>query len=206
VPAGATKKTHPREREQFKVVSLGVLYGLSADGLARRLNVPPCKGREPLRMHQETFRRFWAWSDQIEMVGMLTGRLRTAFGWTVRVGPDANPRSLRNFPMQGNGAEMLRLACCLATERGITVCAPVHDALLVEGSADDIDQVVRATQAAMQEASAIVPAGFALRTDAKVVCHPDRYTDDRGLQMWETVCALLRELERSEPTAAAEWL
>ncbi len=25
-------------------------------------------------------------------------------------GPDANPRSLANFPMQANGAEMLRLA------------------------------------------------------------------------------------------------
>ena len=33
--------------------------------------------------------------------------------------------------MQANGAEMLRLACCLATERGIEVCAPVHDAVLI---------------------------------------------------------------------------
>src|SRR5262249_59241758 len=40
------------------------------------------------------------------------------FGWKVHVGPKANARSLANFPMQGNGAEMLRLACCLATERG----------------------------------------------------------------------------------------
>jgi len=39
-------------------------------------------------------------------------------GWTVRIGSDANPRSLRNFPCQANGAEMLRLACCLASERG----------------------------------------------------------------------------------------
>jgi hypothetical protein len=46
---------------------------------------------------------------------MLTGELRTVFGWTVRVGQDANPRSLRNFPMQANGAEMMRLAACLAT-------------------------------------------------------------------------------------------
>ena len=56
IPPDGTKKTHPQEREQFKVVSLGVLYGLSADGLARRLNVPPCRGRELLRFHQETFR------------------------------------------------------------------------------------------------------------------------------------------------------
>ena len=67
---------------------------------------------------------------------MLLNRLHTVFGWTVRVGPDANPRSLRNFPCQANGAEMMRLACCLATERGVSVVAPVHDAVMVEGPAD----------------------------------------------------------------------
>jgi len=59
-------------------------------------------------------------------------QLWTVFGWTIHTGAKVNPRSLRNFPMQGNGAEMLRLACCFATEQGIRVCAPVHDALLIE--------------------------------------------------------------------------
>jgi hypothetical protein len=198
VPAGATKQSHAVEREQFKVVALGVLYGLSAEGLARKLNVPPCRGRELLRMHQETFRDFWAWSDHVEMEAMLTGRLRTVFGWTLHVGPDANPRSLRNFPMQANGAEMMRLACCLATERGITVCAPVHDALLVEGPADGIEKVVAGTQAAMREASELVLPGFPLRTEAKVVRYPDRYVDERGRRMWDTVSALLDELVPAE--------
>src|SRR5262249_10086676 len=39
VPPDATKRSHASQREQFKVVSLGVLYGLSADGLARKLNI-----------------------------------------------------------------------------------------------------------------------------------------------------------------------
>jgi hypothetical protein len=193
VPADATKETHAAERDQFKTVALGVLYGLSGEGLARKLAVPPCRGRELLRMHQRTFRRFWAWSDQIEMEAMLSGQLRTVFGWTVRVGPDANPRSLRSFPMQANGAEMLRLACCLATERGITVCAPVHDALLIEADAGAIDAEVARTQEVMREASAVVLNGFTLRTDAKVVSHPDRYLDERGRRMWETVSRLLEE-------------
>jgi DNA polymerase I len=110
------------------------------------------------------------------------------------VGNRANPRSLANFPMQANGAEMLRLACCLATESGIEVCAPVHDALLVEGTADEIDDVVFATQAAMAEASRVVLAGFELRTDADIVCHPDRYSDPRGVRMWDTVMGLIDEL------------
>jgi DNA polymerase I-like protein with 3'-5' exonuclease and polymerase domains len=191
VPADATKKTHAAERDQFKTVALGVLYGLGAEGLAGKLNVPACRGRELLQLHRQTFRRFWEWSDRVEMEGMLTSELRSVFGWTVHVGPDANPRSLRNFPMQANGAEMMRLACCLATERGITVCAPVHDALLVEGPASEIDAVVARTQEAMREASELVLPGFTLRTDAKVVRSPDRYMDDRGRRMWNTVWALL---------------
>ena len=125
VPFDATKKTHATEREQFKVVSLGVLYGLTAEGLARRLGVPDWRGRELPRMHRETYPRFWRWSDSVETEGMLGGPLRTVFGWTLHVGADVNPRSLRNYPMQANGAEMMRLACCLATERGIVVCCPV---------------------------------------------------------------------------------
>ena len=40
-----------------------------------------------------------------------TGSLHTVFGWHVHVGEKSNPRSLRNFPMQANGAEMMRLGC-----------------------------------------------------------------------------------------------
>jgi hypothetical protein len=36
-----------------------------------------------------------------------------------------------NWPMQANGAEMMRIAAMAATEAGIEVCAPVHDAFLI---------------------------------------------------------------------------
>src|SRR5688572_33064372 len=111
---------------------------------------------------------------------MLTGLLRAAFGWALHVGPDANPRSLRNFPMQANGAEMLRLACCLATERGLAVCAPVHDAVLIEGPTAEIDEHVAALQACMREASRIVLGGLELGSDAQIVRWPERYADKRG--------------------------
>jgi hypothetical protein len=193
IPSDATKATHGRERDRFKTVSLGVLYGLSADGLARKLGEAPCRGRELLDLHRRTFRPFWDWSDAVEAEAMLTGRLRTVFGWTVRVGPDANPRSLRNFPMQGNGAEMMRVAACLATERGLCVCCPVHDAFLIESLADRIEADTAAMQAVMREASEAVLPGFPLKTDAKVVRHPDRFTDPRGERIWATVMAILND-------------
>src|SRR5436305_4396749 len=187
VPADATKQTHGQERDQFKTVALGVLYGLGTDGLARKLGVPPCRGRELLGLHRRTFRRFWEWSDATEERAILTGELRTVFGWTVRVGPDVNPRSLRNFPMQANGAEMMRLAACLATERGVGVCCPVHDAFLIEAPSEAIEVETERMREAMREASELVLPGFPLRTDAKVVRHPDRYPDDRPPATSETV-------------------
>jgi DNA polymerase I-like protein with 3'-5' exonuclease and polymerase domains len=198
-PPEATKATHAAVREQFKVVALGVLYGLSDHGIARRLGVPRCYGYHLLQQHKDVFRDFWAWSDRVEMQGMLGGRLRTVFGWPMHVTSGANPRSLRNFPMQAHGAEMLRIACILATERGLRVCAPVHDALLVEANEDDIEAVVAQTQAAMKEASALVLPGFPLRTEAKIVRYPERYGDPRGVQMWETVQSILQGVTEEVP-------
>lgn len=194
VPPGATKQTHAREREQFKAASLGVLYGLGAESLARKLGEPRCRGRELLEMHRRTFKRFWAWSDAVEERAVLTGRLRTRLGWAVRVGREVNPRSLRNWPMQAHGAEMMRLAACLATERGLRVCCPVHDAFLVEAAEVEIDAEADRMREAMREASELVLPGFPLGTEAKVVRHPDRYADPRGGRMWETVQGILAGL------------
>ena len=205
VPADATKRTHGAIRDLFKVCcGLGAMYGAGERSLAMRLGISPVRARELLRLHRQTYPVFWRWSDSVQDFAMLHGYLETVFGWRVHVGPDANPRSLRNFPMQANGAEMLRLACCLATERGINVCAPVHDALLVEGPAADIEVIVARTQEAMKEASAIVLGGFELRTDAKIVCYSDRYTDDRGHAFFERVVGLLDTIVDTRPITAVE--
>ena len=47
----------------------------------------------------------------------------------------------------------------------------------------------------MREASEMVLPGFPLRTDAKFVRYPDRYSDDRGRLMWETVTGILDDLD-----------
>ncbi len=88
---------------------------------------------------------------------------------------------------------MLRLACCLATERGIRVCAPVHDALLIEAEIPQIESAVAETAEAMWEASEIVLDGFSLRSDEQIVRYPDRYTDPRGERFWDKLMNLLEE-------------
>src|SRR5262249_7149920 len=112
---------------------------------ARRIGQPLIVGRDLLRAHHETYRRFWRWSDAVVDHGVLTGTVSTVFGWLLYVGANFNPRSLRNFPMQANGAEILRLAVCFAIEQGIEVCAVIHDAVLIcaplDRLAEDVERM-----------------------------------------------------------------
>jgi DNA polymerase-1 len=195
-PADATKATHKAIRDQFKSTVLAVQYGMGPDALAQRIAQPPIRAKDLLRLHRETYRVYWAWSDRALDYAMLTGSLHTVFGWRVRVPEKSNERSLRNFPMQANGAEMLRLACCLGTEQGIEVCAPVHDAVLICAPLERLDADVQRMQDAMREASRIVLDGFELGTDAKIVRYPDCYMDERGAVMWDRVMKLLDQLQQ----------
>ncbi len=74
---------------------------------------------------------------------------------------------------------MLRIACCLAIERGVEVCVPVHDAVLICAPLEQIEDDIAAMSAAMAEAARFVLAGFELSTDVKVTRWPDRYMDPR---------------------------
>ncbi len=197
VPSEVTKKTPGVGpiRDQYKETALGTQYGQGVDGIAVRIQRPPAYARELLRMHHRLYRTFWEWSDTAVDHAMLHGHLVTVFGWPIFVGRDANPRSLRNFAMQANGGEMLRLAACLAIERGVIVCALIHDAMLIEASLDRLAEAVAITQEAMREASEIVLRGFSLRTDVKLYPHPECFVDDRGKDMWREVSALLEQIE-----------
>jgi hypothetical protein len=203
VPHDATKSTHGAARELFKQCMLAVQYGMEWQSLALRIAQPGIVARDLLRAHRETFRRFWEWSDAALDQAMLVGVIHTVFGWPVRVSQRSNPRSLRNFVVQANGAELLRIACCLATERGVQVTAPVHDAVLITAPLNQIEADVAAMRAAMAEASRTVLAGFELATDVKVVRFPDRYTDPRGTEMWRRVCGLVSKAEPGKRSLSA---
>lgn len=198
VPPDATKKTHPIVRDQLKVaVGLGVLYGAQADTVARNGNMTPVEAKRVLQLHRMTYPAFWRWRQAVIDHAMLYRELRTVFGWRWQLSADDNARSASNFPMQGNGAEMMRIAVCLAVERGIKVCCPVHDALLVEGPADCIQDVERATLDCMREASRAVIGEGELRVGVEgPYCHPDRYSDKRGAATFDQIVGLLRSVER----------
>jgi DNA polymerase I len=192
-PAGATKTSHRVVRDVCKACVLGTNYGMGAKTLAFRTNTSVIEAEALLRMLARTYPVFTEWQSKSVDVGLLRGYMHTVFGWRLNVTSTTRPTALRNFPMQSHGAEMLRVACCLATERGVSVCAPVHDALLIEASLDQIDDAVATTRGAMAEAAAAVlgPEVW-IDTDVDIVRYPDRYSDPRGQVMWDRVMGLLR--------------
>jgi hypothetical protein len=107
-------------------------------------------------------------------------------------------RSLRNFLMQANGAEMMRLASCFAIERGIKVCASMHDAFLIEAPDRDAKDTTKAMLDCMREASRAVLDGFELRADidkGMSFSYPERYpVADKARDLWEKITTLAREL------------
>ena len=189
-PPEATKQSHKLVREQFKACVLAVQYGMGPESLAQRIKQPIARAHQLLDLHRRTYKRFWIWLDGVLNQALLKGNLWTTYGWHIQVGPGANGRSLCNFPMQANGAEMLRIACIQMVAEGIRVCAPVHDAVLIEAPINDIDQQVQKSQVIMKNVSGILLNGFHLETDVKIVRYPDRYMDERGAAMWNRVMRL----------------
>lgn len=203
IPPDGTRENHGPIRDRFKTVCLGVIFGMGDKSLAMRIDRPVVEARHLLQLHRETYRQYWRWSDGAVDHAMTRGSIETIFGWRLWVDCNPNPRSLRNFPLQANGAELLRLACCLATERGVRVTAPVHDALLIEAPISDIEDHIAVAEAAMREASRAVLKGFELRVDRKLIIYPNRLMDPRGEVMWHTVCNILSELEQiAQPSKA----
>jgi DNA polymerase I len=195
IPAEGTKETHKSLREIYKQCVLAVQYGMGFKSLSKRIDHPEEYAHGLLKAHRNTYSKFWAWSDAVVNHARLLGRLHTAFGWTCHINSSVNEPSIRNFPMQANGAEMLRLACCFATERGIRVCAPVHDAILIEAPLPEIEDAAAATVCEMGRASREVLDGRKLRVETRLIRHPDRFLDERGRWMWQIVMGALNRGE-----------
>jgi DNA polymerase I len=200
-PTTANKRTHGPLRERYKPGLLSIQYGVQSETLAGRLGISTFDAHEMLAQHHELFAVYWQWAADWLAHALDTGVMWTPMGWFCRTGiTEFNERSLINFPVQGTGADILRIACVWATRYGLELCAPVHDAILIEAPLDRIEADVALLQEIMRRASRAVltPPGSAvceLRTDAKIIRYPDRYTDPRGDEIWARVLELLAEYQ-----------
>lgn len=195
VPQEAMKKTHPRERSLYKTSALAIQYGIGPESLGRYVSQPSLFAGHLINLHHQLFSQYWQWSDQMINHAILTGRQSTVFDWVHRLPPDPSPTVLRNFPIQSNGAEMMRLAHCLATESGIIVAATIHDAFLITSQLKHLDADIAAMSRCMIEASRVVLNGFELFVGVEPIRYPDRYYCSDVESMWNLVMRLLEEIE-----------
>jgi DNA polymerase-1 len=191
-PQSANKRTHGPLRYRYKTGLLAIQYGSGPETLASRLGIATFDAYEMIGQHHELFAVYWRWAEDWLAHTLNTGVLWTPMGWYCRTGiTEFNSRSIINLPVQGTGADILRLACIWATRHGIELCAPVHDAVLIEAPIERIEVDVALMREIMRRASRVVLGGHELRTDYTIVRYPDRYTDGRGTKMWTEVLELL---------------
>src|SRR4029453_10473857 len=131
-------------------------YGMKERSLAIRIGRSVLVAQNLLRYHHEIFWRFWEWSDNRVRGAILRGVTHTTFGWKYHVVGDLKERAIRNFPMQANAAEIMRLAVCLGVENGISICCSVHDAIMIEAPLDRLDDDIARMRGFMDQASEVV--------------------------------------------------
>jgi DNA polymerase I-like protein with 3'-5' exonuclease and polymerase domains len=203
-PHDATKESHKAVRDLYKICALGVQFGMGEQSLARQMNRPPAYAGELLRQHRRVFKTYWDWSDRVLNDALLTRRMTTSFGWQFHIAGDGGDasRSIRNWQMQSTGADILRMASVLLERNEIEVVGPVHDAVLLECSMDDADNVAKKAAAILEQASAyVLGERRVVRVEYDIICYPDRYTDPRGVETWNRVNRLLDEIDTETCTS-----
>jgi DNA polymerase-1 len=147
-----------------------------------------------IEQYRRTYSRFWEWREQRVEAAMIDRQMETVFGWPLHLSHSPNKRTLFNFPMQGNGAEMLRLAAWRMCEAGIVPSMLVHDGILFE--VHDDEQIEHAKEI-MRAAGRDVCDGFEIGVDIdQMVKNGARYQDKRKVakQMWATIERTLQDI------------
>ena len=198
------KDANPDVRQRMKALQLAINYGMGVPSLAKGLNRHPLIASTIIERHRQTYPRFWEWRAEMVRTAMLNRRTETVFGWPLYLSSSPNNRTLYNFPMQGNGAEMLRLAAWRLCEAGIVPNMLVHDGLLLELS--NKEQVEQAKHI-MREAGRDVCDGLEIGVDVdQMLEHGARYQDKRPVakKMWATIMSTLQSVGVM-PKRALSW-
>ena len=147
----------PEQRSKCKMVNFGIIYGISAFGLAQRLKVTRTEAAELIDTYFRLYpsvRRYMdeaiAKARKTEYAETLLGRRRTlrdinSRNATARM---AAERDAINTPVQGTAADMIKLAMVrVATAMGkaglkAKMVLQIHDELLFDVPKAEVDQVV----------------------------------------------------------------
>ena len=160
IPNDGDKTTHPKERDTYKTVTLGIGYLMGPNSLAARLTKALGKdyssedAQELIGSYNKAFPIFHEWQNEvIEDYGASGkyGLLKLPCGWYM-FGDNKNPKSVGNFPIQGFGSSIMRKAVEFAQDEGLDVIFTLHDAIYVEYPSQCIEYTVSLLRDCMDRA------------------------------------------------------
>ena len=183
---------------------LGLQFGMGVEKLQRKLTVD-C-GREvsmkeaakQVALHKRIYKVYWRWSKQVGKTYERKGFLMLKDGFALN-GNCNRMTSVRNFPVQGTGAVILRLATVKAIEKGVPVISPLHDALYACCPTAEKDRWTRELSAAMTEACLEI-LDFDVRQDIEYHDDTHPWVEGRGKAVYGALAPFYEEVITEEET------
>ena len=155
------------QRRSAKAINFGLIYGMSAFGLARQLSIGRGDAQSYIDLYFERYPGVLDYMDRTKALAAEQGFVETLFGRRLYL-PEINTtnfqrrqgaeRTAINAPMQGSAADIIKLAM-IDVDRWLTTDKPdarmimqVHDELVLEVNADQVDEVAAILTAKMSQA------------------------------------------------------
>jgi len=156
------------QRRHAKAINFGLIYGMSAFGLARQLHIERGQAQEYVDLYFSRYPGVKAFMDNTREAARKTGYVETVFGRRLYL-PEINSgnhnrrqyaeRTAINAPMQGTAADLIKMAMLSVDawlhEQNIDakIIMQVHDELVFEVKASSLEVVKQQAMKLMTEAA-----------------------------------------------------
>jgi DNA polymerase-1 len=173
----------PEVRRRAKAINFGIIYGISAFGLANQLGIPREEAGAYIKRYFERFPGIRAYMDQTKAIVRETGYVTTIFGRKCHYprvtasNPSErafNERAAINAPIQGSAADiirraMIRMDAALAQAKlSAKMLLQVHDELVFEAPDAEIEATIEVVRKVMTDAPhPFIQLAVPLQVDAK---------------------------------------
>jgi len=158
------------QRRSAKAINFGLIYGMSAFGLSRQLNIARNEAQTYIDMYFARYPGVKAYMEKTRELAREQGYVETVFGRRLYL-PDINASNMQrrqyaertaiNAPMQGTAADIIKLAmikldtAITAEQRDIRMIMQVHDELVFEVNANILDESVNLIREKMAAAAVL---------------------------------------------------
>ena len=157
------------QRRSAKAINFGLIYGMSAFGLARQLGIDRGAAQQYVDLYFQRYPGVKAYMDRTREQARETGYVQTVFGRRLYL-PDIRSRnrslqqyaerSAINAPMQGTAADLIKLAmiavdawCQGGADGDARLIMQVHDELVLEVREAAVEKVTAAVRSCMIDAA-----------------------------------------------------